>query len=141
MPVSELVSRFVTDQHEIEGITISGGEPLYQSEGLFQLLSGMRASTSLSIILFTGFTITEILNMPLGKNILANIDVLIDGIYDSTQHLAYGFRSSSNQVIHLLTNRYSMIEIEQAPVGEILIDSDGNISISGINPPRVYKSI
>jgi anaerobic ribonucleoside-triphosphate reductase activating protein len=45
---------------EIEGITISGGEPLHQTAAIAALLRRLRRQTSLSTILFTGFTWAEI---------------------------------------------------------------------------------
>ena len=40
----------------LEGITVSGGEPLQQPRALLALLKRVRAETPLSIIVFTGYT-------------------------------------------------------------------------------------
>jgi anaerobic ribonucleoside-triphosphate reductase activating protein len=39
----------------LEGLTISGGEPLYQHRALARLLEQVRKKTDLSILVFTGY--------------------------------------------------------------------------------------
>jgi len=77
----------------------------------------------------------EITAMPLGGDILRCVDVLIAGRYVHAQRLARGLRGSAKQTVHLLTRRYRTDDIEAIPAAEVLIDSRGNISISGIDPP------
>lgn len=135
--VAELVNGLTRLEGAIEGITISGGEPSQQAEGLLRLLAGVRASTQLSIILFSGYTLGEIQRMPLGPAILAFVDVLIDGRYVHARRLARGLRGSSNQTTHLLTDRYTLEQIERTPPAEIRIDADGTIWVTGVAPARV----
>jgi len=130
-----LAEQLVADQGKIEGLTISGGEPFEQAAGLLNLLSRVRAATPLSILVFSGYTLSELKNMPLGSAILAHIDVLIDGRYNATRHLARGLRGSANQRIHLLTDRYRLEELQQTPPAEVHIDATGHLHISGIRPP------
>lgn len=138
--VSDLVSSLEARSGEMEGITISGGEPLVQSEGLLRLLLGLRSRTDLSLILFSGHRLDEIKKMPLGAPILSCLDVLIDGRYLKRKRLASGLRGSSNQAIHLLSNRYRLEEIEFTPPGEVQIDAQGRITLSGVGLPALFKS-
>ena len=123
----------------IEGITVSGGEPFEQPEGLLALVRGIRAESELSIIVFSGFTIEEIRQRPLGADILAHLDVLIDGRYQAPERLARHLRGSRNQEIHLLSDRYTLAEIEATPEAEIVIGPDGLVTISGVAPLRLPK--
>jgi anaerobic ribonucleoside-triphosphate reductase activating protein len=132
-----LLARLVAERHAIEGITVSGGEPLSQAAGLLHLLQGLRSTSDLSVILFSGYRRSEIERQPLGSTILAAVDVLVDGRYVEERRLARGLRGSSNQVIHLLTDRYRREDLERTPVAEAVIDAAGNVVFSGVRPPRL----
>ena len=118
----------------IEGITLSGGEPLQQAKAVLALIERVRAETTLSITVFSGYTIDEIRAQPLGPPILALIDVLIDGRYESSRRTGRNLRGSANQRIHVLTERYTLEQIEATPDAEIRIDPSGNVVITGVNP-------
>ena len=137
IPVAVLVERLIADAPAIEGLTISGGEPLQQSEALLRLLSAVRTHTTLSVLLFSGYTLSEISQIPLEPAILAQVDVLIAGRYVQTRRLAHGLRGSANKTVHLLTDRYTLEDIEHVPPAEVWIDAARNISISGIAPPTI----
>jgi anaerobic ribonucleoside-triphosphate reductase activating protein len=137
VPVAEFVRQIVAATHSLEGITISGGEPLQQPEALLELLAAVRAHTTLSVLLLSGYTLPEIRQISLGPAILAHVDVVIAGRYVQARRLAYGLRGSANKTVHLLTDRYNLKDIEQIPPAEVVIDTTGNIAISGINPPEV----
>jgi anaerobic ribonucleoside-triphosphate reductase activating protein len=118
---------------DVDGVTLSGGEPLEQPEATLALLRGARAR-GLSTLIFSGFTIEEIRGRRLGAEILAELDVLIDGRYRSTDRLAAGLRGSANQRIHLLTARHSLAEVEATPVAEVRIDPRGGVILTGVAP-------
>jgi len=103
----------------LDGLTISGGEPMLQAQPLSELFSQIRQHLDLSIMCFTGFTLAQLLakNDPHIKNALSYIDVLIDGLYIESLNDNQGWRGSSNQVIHFLTNRH---------INETNIFTDGN---------------
>lgn len=93
----------IVKSSDIEGITISGGEPLLQSEALCDLLSRVKLKRpELSVILFTGYTIGQVRSGD-SKQVLEYIDVLIDGEYKEELNDNRGLRGSSNQRIHFLT--------------------------------------
>ncbi len=137
-PVAELVDRIIAEGEAIEGLTVSGGEPFEQPDGLFGLLDGVRAAAPrLSVLVFSGFAIEEIRARPRGADILALIDVLIDGRYVAGERLGRGLRGSANQRIQLLSQRYTLAEVEATPDGEVRIGPDGGLVISGVAPLRV----
>jgi len=118
----------------IQGLTISGGEPLQQLRPLLTLLQRVRAETPLSILLFSGYTWEEIQRMPGSDALLANLDVLIAGRYDSTQRLASRLLGSANKTVHFLTDRYTMDDLNSVPETELIVNAKGEIVISGIDP-------
>ena len=89
---------------EIAGLTISGGDPLAQSEQtLLELLEFVKRvkdvfKDSKTIWVYTGYKIEELNELQL--EILKYCDVLVDGRFDINQRdITLPFRGSSNQRI------------------------------------------
>jgi len=120
------------------GLSLSGGEPLQQPEAARALLDAARA-LGLSTLAFSGYTIDEIRELPGGPDVLARLDVLIDGRYVAGDRLATGLRGSANQRIHLLTDRHSLAEVEATPVAEIRIGPGGEVILTGVNPLKLRQ--
>jgi anaerobic ribonucleoside-triphosphate reductase activating protein len=137
--IEALFGRVLALGNHIEGITISGGEPLQQFPPVLAFLQLIRAQTSLSALLFTGYSWHEVKRMPLAPALFAVIDVLIAGRYDHTQRAAAGLLGSTNKTIHLFTDRYTLADLKAVPAGEILIQPDGDIVLTGIDPPVSVK--
>jgi anaerobic ribonucleoside-triphosphate reductase activating protein len=127
-----------TSANPIEGITLSGGEPMQQLPAALALLQFAR-SRSLSTMVFSGYTIEEIRGLSGGPEVLALIDVLVDGRYRSDLRLGVGLRGSSNQRVHLLTERYQQRDIDDAPLGEVRISPDGDVVLTGVVPLKLKK--
>ena len=108
---SEELYNWILSCNTIEGVSISGGEPLEQNlEELTAFLQKLKNdSRNLSVILFTGFTYDEIVSSP-RKDVLSFIDVLIDGTYQKELNDDIGLRGSSNQNIIFLTDRYESLK-------------------------------
>jgi anaerobic ribonucleoside-triphosphate reductase activating protein len=140
IPAIALAEDLASQQSEIEGITVSGGEPLEQPEGLFQLLTALRMATHLSTVLFSGYTLDQTMKMTYGSHILRLVDVLIAGPFLESQRIARGLRGSANQMVHLLTNRYAARDVANTPTGEICIDPSGDIHLTGVGPRRITGS-
>jgi anaerobic ribonucleoside-triphosphate reductase activating protein len=133
--VQSLLTRIESGWREIDGVTVTGGEPFEQPLALLALARGLRERFSLSLLVFSGYTLEEIRCRPLGREILDGIDVLIDGRYSGRRRLGRALRGSSNKRIRLLSDRHTLEEIEAAPVAEIMVDPQGRIAITGIDPP------
>jgi len=118
----------------IEGITLSGGEPLEQAEALAGLLSHLRAETNLSILLFSGYTWDEIERDPLKHRCAALADVVLAGRYDPNRRLAAGLRGSANKTVHFITQRYTQKDLDAVPDAEVWINATGEVISSGIDP-------
>jgi anaerobic ribonucleoside-triphosphate reductase activating protein len=122
----------------IEGLTLSGGEPLQQAEAALALLDAAR-TLGLSTLAFSGYTLDEIRALPHGPDVLARLDVLIDGRYVAGERLATGLRGSANQRIQLLTARYTLADVEATPVAEIRIAPGGEVVLTGVNPLKLKR--
>lgn len=120
----------------IDGLTLSGGEPMQQIDAAIALLAGARLA-GLSTLMFSGYTLEEIHQLPRGSEALALLDVLIDGRYRSDLRLGQGLRGSSNQRVHLLSNRYTTCDIDGAPLGEVRIAANGDVVLTGVTPLRL----
>ena len=134
--VDDLFDRVVALGDTIEGISISGGEPLQQMGALLALLRRVRQESSLSVLIFTGYTREEIERLPDGQDLLAHVDVLVAGRYDRSRQQIDGLRSSTNQRVHRLSERYTMDELQAVPPGEVIIGPDGEVVVSGVDPVR-----
>jgi anaerobic ribonucleoside-triphosphate reductase activating protein len=135
MAVDDLVERILAEGDAIEGVTISGGEPFEQPHALLELTRDLRRrAPGLSILVFSGFSRQELEREPACAAVLAHIDVLVDGRFVLRRKLGRGMRGSDNQIIHLLTSRYSLADIEATPIAEVVIDADGTARLSGVAP-------
>lgn len=94
--------RRIAEEHTVDGITISGGDPMEQAEELSELLKETAGITE-DVLVYTGFTYEE-LTERLSEEQLAefreNIAVLIDGRYVEELNTPDAvLRGSSNQRI------------------------------------------
>ena len=82
-----------------EGITFSGGDPLFQSEAC-ALIAKEAKECNLDIWCYTGFKFEDIINIPKFKEFLKYVDVLVDGKFiEEEKSLNLDFRGSKNQRI------------------------------------------
>ena len=129
---------------DIEGITISGGEPFLQIEGLYSFLKLIRKHTSLSVIMYTGFTVEQLhlMNNPMVEEILNGlIDIIIDGEYIEELNDGISLRGSSNQRVIFITDRYKekhwMYERKQRDTE--VIATNRNLFFIGIPTKNDFK--
>lgn len=115
---------------DIEGITISGGEPFLQIDALNKFIKIIKSKTKLSIILFTGYTFEELSKFK-EFNILKDIDILISGRYEKDNLCNEPLRSSKNQEIHFFSKKYSNKDIGIYQDYELIINQNGDIIKTG----------
>ena len=130
--ISELIKDF-----EVDGVTISGGDPLEQEDELLELLFLLKEiKLPKGIILFTGFSRNEIRENPIREKCLRYIDVLIDGRYEKNLKVDFSLRGSSNQEFYFFSNKIKEEELKFDH--EIEISSfDDNIIITGF--PKIDR--
>lgn len=97
-----------TKRHDIEGITLLGGEPFAQATGASRLAQ-FAQSINLSVMIFTGFVLEDLRadQKKTTQELLNHTDLLVDGPYirekpDSRRR----WIGSTNQRVHFLTDRY-----------------------------------
>jgi anaerobic ribonucleoside-triphosphate reductase activating protein len=68
-----------------DGVTITGGEPFLQSEGLLALVRGLRAGGCRHLLCYSGYTLAALrarsAREPAIAGVLDAIDLLVDGPY------------------------------------------------------------
>ena len=111
-----------------------GGEPAYQHRALAAMLEELRAKSGLSVLVFSGLTWEELERVPAIKRFLSMIDVLIAGRYDENQRIAGGLIGSANKTVHYLSDRYTPEDLARVPQAEVIVDTNGEIRLSGIDP-------
>ena len=132
--VADVIERVLSGRDGLEGVTVSGGEPFAQPLALTALLCGIRARSTLSTLVFSGYSLREIERDPPRAASLAWIDVLIAGRYVASQRRARALLGSANQRIHRLSARYGLAELAATPACEVQIDALGNLVATGVDP-------
>lgn len=72
--------------------------------------------------------------MPLSSQVLKHVDILMAGRFIQEQRAASRLLGSANKTVHFLTNRYTPVDIAELPEAEIIIQPDGSMHFSGIDP-------
>lgn len=111
---ADLAAELLADP-DVTGLTFSGGEPMLQAAGLAETARIARRDRDLSLICFTGFRLAELRDQPGAADLLAEVDVLIDGRYVDTRNDDQGLRGSDNQHVHHLTDRLSGFAFDEGP--------------------------
>jgi len=96
------------DAHDIEGVSLLGGEPTRQAGPLADVAAAVQAA-GLSVMLYSGYTLAELHAEGDDdvRRLLSHVDLLVDGRYDETSRTTQRrFIGSDNQVLHFLTSRY-----------------------------------
>lgn len=92
----------IKDSDYLDGVTISGGDPMYQPDKVLKLVRRIKDETGLNIWCFTGFKF-EVLMDTNNENIrelLKLIDVIVDGKFEiENKSLGLRFKGSTNQRI------------------------------------------
>ena len=97
----EKILKAMDENPLLDGITMSGGDPMYQPEAGYSLCSKVKEK-GLNVVVFTGYTYEELMELEkkdpwIGK-FLEVTDILIDGRYDKElRDLTLLFRGSQNQ--------------------------------------------
>ena len=86
----------------LKGVTFSGGDPFCQPAPLYDLGKKLKENTSLDIMIYTGYTFEQLLDMAKKdinvKNLLSVADIIVDGRFILAQRsLELKFKGSRNQ--------------------------------------------
>jgi anaerobic ribonucleoside-triphosphate reductase activating protein len=133
-------------EHSLEGVTFSGGEPMQQADCLLGLLRGLREQApELSFGMFSGYTEHELANgqywicgdatseqhrKRLWQEIRASLDFAIMGRFVQAQPSDMPLRTSRNQVLRLFTDSYTSADFSEQ-LTEVNINEGGRAEITG----------
>ena len=116
-----------------DGITISGGEPFQQPRALNFFVSAYRLFSyyDKSVIIFTGYTMDELLTLGEDvKEVMNSVDVIKCGRFDKNRLTKdNGFTGSDNQKLYFISSKYS--EKDFRPKTDITFDADGMVRVNG----------
>lgn len=141
--VDDLAQRILL-QLPLEGITFLGGEPFAHAQALAALVRTLRSTTDLSVVTYTGYTLTQLheANNPAWDALLAVSDILIDGEYIEAQACDLLWRGSANQQLHFLTPRYAalapLVQNARGRLLEFSLDRQGRLRVIGIPEPDFF---
>lgn len=126
-----------TNDREIEGVTLLGGEPFEQAQAFAAFATAVGAA-GLSVMVFTGYSREHLEGPdapPGSAALLAATDLLVDGPYRAEQKdLLRPWVGSTNQRFHFLTSRYEHLTEKLTTLPdrvEIRIARSGDITVNG----------
>lgn len=117
-----------------------------QAAGLAAVAQAARGVRELSVVCFSGFTLSRLLSKPPSAGVralLAQVDVLIDGQYVEARNNGLGLRGSTNQRVHHLTGRLlgSGYDFEnQARPAEIRV-GERDVTLVGVPAPGLLDRL
>lgn len=91
---------------EFANVTLSGGDPLFQIDGVIELCKKIKELSDKTIWVYTGYRIEKIQQTRYLARMLPYIDVLVDGRYEEgLRDESLPYRGSSNQRI-IMVDKY-----------------------------------
>lgn len=129
----DLVKIITEYKDKIEGITFLGGEPLEQIDAVTYISKEVK-KLDLTVLLFTGYNYDEISVKDDFKELVKNIDILIDGKYEQDKRdFSRPWVGSTNQKYYFFSDKYNEDIIKTYKNKfEIRIDRHNKISVNGM---------
>jgi anaerobic ribonucleoside-triphosphate reductase activating protein len=109
--VDRLADALLDPAFQRDGISLLGGKPFFQPEGLWALVQALRARGCPNLLVYSGYTDERLQRMALRRPVIAavlnGIDILVDGPYvTALADRAGPWTGSANQrVIDLVATR------------------------------------
>lgn len=108
----------------IRGVTLSGGEPLQQAKAVLMFLEYL--DPRLDVLLYSGFTLAEIMKSPRHRAVLLRCDAALLGRYDKNAKHPY-----EGKELILRTGRLQAEELMPHRTTEIIM-TDRNVLMTGL---------
>lgn len=113
---------------DIEGITLLGGEPLEQTDNTVWLIQEIKRLSSLTVMLYTGYTKRELERQQIWKVVEANVDLLVTGRYqEQHRNINNQWYGSENQELIYPNNSKIIQKSESVNEVEIIIEETGEV--------------
>ncbi len=132
--------------YRVEGVTLTGGEPMQQAPALLELMRTLRLRVpSLSLGLFSGYSDLELVlgrysiwgrdhsepdRRRLWEEIREHLDFAVLGRFNEAQPSGLPLCTSRSKALRMLTSRYSVKDYGRQSV-EVIIHSDGRAQVTG----------
>jgi anaerobic ribonucleoside-triphosphate reductase activating protein len=132
--IAEVAEELAGYAAEHGNVTISGGDPFFQSQALAELVYRLRLLGVKSILVYTGYTWEQLFDLchpayPYLKTILENVDILVDGPFiKAVDDDRITYRGSRNQrVIDVQESIIAQEPVELDWNNELIITDTGDI--------------
>ena len=137
--ISTLVES-ITCQEDIEGITILGGEPFQQLDGIAELIKSVK-QLGLTVMLYTGYEKAEFNDLM--WQCFNSSDLVIAGRYrHDLRDVGLIWRGSTNQILESPTGYYDVTKFEESQEVEIHIDHETNeVTLTGYPDLQIIELI
>lgn len=128
-------------EHAVDGVTVSGGEPMLQAIALVATIDVLRElRPRLSMMIYTGYRVEWLQREgnSAQRALISRADLLVDGPYVERWHAALRWRGSSNQRLLDLSGRHTADLVDDEPAGlELELDGELGLLVTGVPPmPR-----
>ena len=99
--IEDTIINYIKEHDYIDGITLSGGDPMYSASELCKFVDRYKRETGKSIWIYTGFKYEDILSDNDDKlKLLKKCDIVVDGRFKlEDRDTTIAFRGSPNQRI------------------------------------------
>jgi len=137
--ISQLLES-ISSQEDIEGITILGGEPFQQLDGIAELIKSVK-QLGLTVMLYTGYEKIEFNDLM--WQCFNSSDLVIAGRYrDELRDVGLVWRGSTNQILESPTGYYNVTKFEESQEVEIHIDHETNeVTLTGYPDIEIVEMI
>ena len=142
--VEKLVEYILSFNNDIEGITLVGGEPLFQAKGVVNLMYRIKRESNLSIVLYTGYSVEQI-TTKYALEAFNMADIVITGPYiEEKRNIFLRWRGSENQkvIFHnkIYKKKYSKKTIMN--IAELHIDkASGEVVLIGFPDDDLLRGV
>jgi anaerobic ribonucleoside-triphosphate reductase activating protein len=111
--VELLAQRLLRLPAELDGLSLSGGEPFAQAAALARLLDLVLPQRPLwNVLAFSGYPLASLQKDPAARDLLARLDILIDGPYLPHRPAIHPLAASANQRVHYLSQRGQALQAQ-----------------------------
>lgn len=135
MPTEQVVAELLglAAEHDLDGVTVSGGEPFQQAAQVADVLAGVRsARPDLDVVLFTGYDAAVARRRSV--RLARLVDILVAGRYDRTQPSDLPLLASANQ--RIVTSDRGAARLTETGPGRVQVAADGDdLFVVGLPQP------
>lgn len=145
--VERVQQRLLALESDIDGITLTGGEPFEQPAALAELLTELAAERPhWNVLAFSGYPLRSLQKKGRdARRLLDRLDLLVAGPYVAKRAGKRSLIASDNQVLHCLSGRGRALrpafEAQQANMANLAVGPDGEKMLIGVIQPEARQGI